>query len=309
MDRSPISAPLVDIGGIRGGDRDDTVASAIHRACVETGFFVVTGHGLEREIDEVFRVARAFFARSQAEKEQIPRIDRYGYVPHADRAIDTSRTSGHTEYLDLGLHDEVPMPSVRGFADAVGAYQDRAIDVAGDLLAVMAESIGAGASFFRERMHDPQCRLRMLHYFAADREGDRALPIPTRAHTDYGAITLLATDGVPGLEVEGLDGGWAPVEAPAGSLVVNLGDMLARWSNDRYRSTPHRVVGPVGRERFSIPLFVNPDPSTVVECIPACVSEDRPQRYGPVTAGDFLAGRIDGTIDPARHRLDAGIGR
>ena len=97
-----------------------------------------------------------------------------------------------------------------------------------------------------------------------------------------------------------------PVEAPARSLVVNLGDMLARWSNDRYRSTPHRVVGPVGRERFSIPLFVNPDPSTVVECIPACVSEDRPQRYGPVTAGDFLAGRIDEAVELQTAAIDKG---
>ncbi|NIR41318.1 MAG: hypothetical protein GWN79_25930 [Actinobacteria bacterium] len=91
---------------------------------------------------------------------------------------------------------------------------------------------------------------------------------------------------------------WTPVVAPAGGLVVNLGDMLARWTNDLYRSTPHRVVGPAAGDRISIPFFVNPDPATVVDCIPSCVTPARPCRYPPVTAGEFLAARIDGTDEP-----------
>jgi isopenicillin N synthase-like dioxygenase len=103
---------------------------------------------------------------------------------------------------------------------------------------------------------------------------------------------LLATDGVAGLEVRPLGGEWTMVEAPARSLVVNLGDMLARWTNDRYVSTPHRVSAPPASDRYSVPFFVNPDPATPVSCLPACVSAERPCRYEPVTASEFLAQRI-----------------
>ena len=114
----------------------------------------------------------------------------------------------------------------------------------------------------------------------------------TEPHTDYGLITLLATDGVAGLEVQPVGGEWTMVEAPARSLIVNLGDMLARWTNDRYVSTPHRVSAPVASDRFSVPFFVNPDRETTVSCLPACVTAERPCRYEPVTASDFLAQRI-----------------
>jgi isopenicillin N synthase-like dioxygenase len=138
-------------------------------------------------------------------------------------------------------------------------------------------------------MLSPQCFLRMLRY-PAEPEASAG------AHTDYGAITLLATDGVRGLQVRPVDGDWIPVDAPAGSLIVNLGDMLARWTNGRYRSTPHRVVVKADVDRYSIPFFVNPDRETRVSCIPSCVSESTPCAYAPITAGEFLQGRIDGTI-------------
>ena len=115
------------------------------------------------------------------------------------------------------------------------------------------------------------------------------------AHTDYGAITLLLPDGNPGLEVRRRDGTWLKVRAPAGALVVNLGDMLARWTNDRYISTPHRVISPTTAPRYSVPVFVNPDYDAVVSCVPSCVTEERPCRYEPVVAGEYLVSRFDDT--------------
>lgn len=292
MDRPPIIdlAPLLHPGRTRRDD--DTVGSLIHAACLETGFFVVVGHGLDEPMADLFSAARRFFSLPQADKEAVPRTDRYGYVPYRPWAIDTARASDRTEYLEVGLHGEVPVPA--WFDTAVHAYQAAALDVAAVLLRVLAVQLGAGPDFFAERMTDPQCRLRFLHYpqVGPDAAGDRS--VPTLPHTDYGALTLLATDGVPGLEVRPVGRTWTPVVAPAGSLVVNLGDMLARWTNDVYRSTVHRVVGHPGSDRISIPFFVNPDPATVVDCIPACVTPDRPCAYGPTTAGEFLRMRIDG---------------
>ncbi len=233
------------------------------------------------------------------------------------------RSSLAAEYLDMGLGDEVDLGAVEalgcdGFASAVRAYQDAALATAHAVLEALAATLGV-AGFFAARMSEPQCRLRFLHYPPAGRAGgdaapmsgtpDRgdargvvdtgsgAAPIYSTPHTDYGLITLLASDGVPGLEVL-RDGAWTPVAVPRGSVIVQLGDMLARWTNDRYRSTPHRVVASSGADRFSIPFFVNPDPSTVVSTISSCVTAQRPARYEPVTAGEFLTSRIDSPDEP-----------
>lgn len=293
--------PVIDVGPLlaRSEGRESTVA-ALHRACTETGFFLVTGHGLDRELAELFEAARVFFDQPQATKELVPRIDRYGFVPHSSSAIDTERASDRTEFLDLGLGDEIRLPPVAGpegavdIVAAVRSYQRGALAVGHEILAALANALDLQPSFFAGHMTDPQCRLRFLHYPPVEPNADGTLPVPTEPHTDYGLITLLATDGVPGLEVKPIGSGWLPVPAEAGQLVVNLGDMMARWTNDLYRSTPHRVVGPASGDRISIPFFVNPDPATVIDTITSCVTDDRPRHYEPVTAGAFLAERIDG---------------
>ena len=293
----------------------------------------MTGHGIRGELAAAFAAARAFFELPQNRKNRVPRVNRYGYVPHrhhpraADDARSRQRSSLTAEYLDMGLADEVDLGAVEtlgcdGFASAVRAYQDSALGAATAVLEALAAALDV-PGFFAARMTEPQCRLRFLRYpHRATHTGSRATdahqrasdarqgegpqgagpgggaaPVLSSAHTDYGAVTLLATDGEPGLEVL-LDGVWRPVVAPACSLVVQLGDMLARWTNDRYRSTPHRVVGTARRDRYSIPFFVNPDPATVVAGIPSCVTEDRPCRYEPVTAGEFLTSRIDSDTEP-----------
>ena len=315
--------PTIDVGPLLTGTTDDErrpVIDQVHRACTETGFFVVVGHQLERELDGVFTVAADFFDQAQEVKERTPRIDRYGFVPHSGQAIDTSRASDRTEYLDMGLADDAgtidraPLPDIAGFEAAVRAYQERALDLGRALIDALTEALELPTGFFTDHLSldngaTPQCRLRFLHYPPVEPAADGTLPVPTEPHTDYGLITLLATDGVPGLEVkplgpDGAPGVWTPVPAERGQLVVNLGDMMARWTNDVYRSTPHRVVGPATGDRLSIPFFVNPDPGTVVDTAPSCISDARPKRYEPVTAGEFLARRIDGYDEPYVDRSE-----
>jgi isopenicillin N synthase-like dioxygenase len=292
-----IAAPVVDVAALRTELDKGAAATvaALDAACRDTGFFVIVNHGLDEPLADTFAAARAFFARPDEAKAAVTMIGLDGYIP-----IGSAR-SGPKEMYDIGRRGGIVgdgrWPDVPGFAATIERYQDAALALAGDLLRGLAVALELDGDFFADRMRDPQCFLRLLH--APARPG--ATDTTTGAHTDYGAITLLATDGVAGLEVLPLGRDWQPVMAPPGALVVNLGDMLARWTNDRYASTPHRVM-PGPEERFSIPFFVNPDPDTVVTCLPSCVDDDHPCGYDPITATDFLQGRIDGTIPSGNGR-------
>ncbi|MDH3681801.1 MAG: isopenicillin N synthase family oxygenase [Acidimicrobiia bacterium] len=301
--------PLVDLEPVLAEPDDGTARSIVTErldaACRRTGFFVVTGHGLDHLLAAAFEQARAFFALDQETKELVPRANRFGFVPQRDLALDRTRLSGATEYLDVGLGDDLGLgsvdgercwPPLPGFRAAIQDYQREAMEVAAVLLGSLATALDLEPDFFATRMRHPPCKLRLLHYLPTPLEPGRVRPITNAAHTDYGAITLLATGGAPGLELRPRGGDWTPVEAPAGALIVNLGDLLAVWTNLRYTSTPHRVVSSPDSDRFSIPFFVNPDDETLVECLPTCVSDDNPCRQRSLTAGDYLAGRIDGTI-------------
>ncbi|CAN5617287.1 oxidoreductase [soil metagenome] len=266
--------------------------AAVHDACLGSGFFVAVGHGLDRLVDAAFAAMHALFALPQVDKERVAMVDRRGYVPRAADRLDPSLHGAPMEYYDVGLDGPNPWPPLDGFEGALRAYQQGALQVAADLLRAMATGLDLEEQFFADRMHDPECFLRFMHYRPDPANGASERRVLTDAHTDYGAITLLATDGVGGLEVCPRGDTWTPVVAPPGSLVVNLGDMLARWTNLRYASTPHRVVAPTDAHRYSIPFFVNPDRDTVVRCIPSCVTDSDPCRFEPVTAGEFLAQRI-----------------
>ena len=308
---APFTPQVIDVSALSGigsdGERRSAVTAEIESACTTDGLFLAAGHGIGRQLDAAFGVARAFFSLPPEVKDRVPRIDRYGYVPDRVEARDPAdaaylgRSSLAAEYIDMGLAGEVDLNAVEtlgcaGFVTAVRAYQSAALATAHGVLDALATTLGV-PGFFASRMSEPQCRLRFLHYPATGQLDDGSAPVFSTPHTDYGTITLLAVDGLPGLEVLRC-GAWTPVSAAAGSVIVQLGDMLARWTNDRYRSTPHRVVGSSGADRFSIPFFVNPDPHTVVSTISSCITAERPERYEPVTAGEFLVSRIDSPTEP-----------
>ena len=291
-----MAPPIIDISALRdGASSPGELVDAIDAACTEIGFFVVTGHGVESHVDEVFDCARALFALPEASKEAFAMVDRQGFVPAHHHKLDDAIRSAPAEYYDVGTRGERRWPSLADLPDfrqVVSRYQQAVLGVAHDLMRTLATALDLEPSFFADRMHDPQCFLRMFHYEPSTDSSSAEPAILTDPHTDYGLITLLATDGVPGLEVRPLSGDWTMVDAPARSLIVNLGDMLARWTNDRYVSTPHRVTAPPSRHRYSVPFFVNPDPATTVSCLPACVTPEHPCRYEPVTSSEFLAQRI-----------------
>ena len=122
------------------------------------------------------------------------------------------------------------------------------------------------------------------------------------AHTDYGNLTLLATDDVGGLEVRTRAGQWIEAPVVPGAFIVNIGDCLMRWTNNVYVSTPHRVVNRSARERYSIAFFYDPNPDAMVETIPSCVGEGEVVRYPPILAADYLTMRLNAS-KPAEPRL------
>jgi len=184
----------------------------------------------------------------------------------------------------------VAVPELRPAAE--GYYRSMA-ELADRLMAVFATALDLPADWFAPLIDRHGSALRLAHYPAIAVGSDVAGRFRAGAHTDYGTLTILWTDGNPGLEVELPDGTWADVEPVPGSLIVNLGDLMQRWTNDRWRSTMHRVL-PVadGRSRLSIPFFHNANWDAHVECLVA----DREQpRYPPTTAGRHLMEKFRST--------------
>ena len=147
--------------------------------------------------------------------------------------------------------------------------------------------------FFADKIDRPLATLRLLHYPVPSQAGP-AGPIGAGTHTDYGNVTLLATDGVAGLQVQRRDGVWLDAPALHGAFICNIGDCLMRWTNDVYVSTPHRVLKPAA-ERYSIALFVDPNPEALVRAIPSCVPAGQSPRYAPITTHDYLQQRFAAT--------------
>ena len=300
--------PIIDLGeGSEDGAAPAALAEKIGIACRDIGFFYVVHHGVDRALmNEAFAESRRFFALPLADKRKIA-IETVGgnrgYSGLLREALDPARGPDMKEAFNVGfdLEPDDPellagkpfralnaWPKLAGFRETLLAYYDACAALGGRLHRAFARDLGVDPNFFADMFDRPMATLRLLRYPAA--AGDK---IGAGAHTDYGNLTLLATDDVGGLEVRTRSGDW--IEAPAlpGAFVVNIGDCLMRWTNDVYVSTPHRVVNRSGRERYSIAFFYDPNPDAEVAAIPSCVALGDLARYPPVLAADYLRRRLD----------------
>ncbi len=300
---SPI--PLVDIAALAGDDAAQRVATArqIGRACREVGFFAITGHGVPDALRaDAFAASAEFFALD-APLKQAMAIDKLGanrgYVDFGAEALDDSREGAdQKEALNLIWTDERARPPnvwppIDGWRPRVQAYFDAALAAARRLHAAFALDLDLPETFFDDKLDRPLATLRLLHYPAPE-AGTAPAGIGAGAHTDYGNVTLLATDGVAGLQVRTRAGEWVDAPSIPGAFICNIGDCLMRWTDDVYVSTPHRVVRPA-RERYSIALFLDPNADAVVSAIPSCVPPGEAPRYAPITAQAYLQSRFDAT--------------
>ena len=172
------------------------------------------------------------------------------------------------------------------------------IDLAARLLGAMALSLDLPEDAFAPYHRNPICTLRLLHHPPrSDRATDR--DFGAGAHSDWGALTILAQDDVGSLEVLDRRGTWIEVPPRDDAFVVNVGDLLALWTNDRYTSTMHRVHGVTDRDRYSVACFFDLDPEARIECLPTCATPTRPPIYAPMTAGDHLLERYRASLGVA----------
>lgn len=300
-------------------------AAEIDAALREVGFVTVVGHGVSSEVKQAyFDAMREFFGRPLEEKEAIAigkSAHHRGYVGfeaesldgalgNADDAIGTATAGDLKETLDTGteypsdhplvvagtpLHGPNQWPRLPGFREAYDAYRSAVIEAALRMQRGLAMALGLAPTFFEDQPGDTMFHLRLIHYPPQSRVTPAPGQLGCGAHTDYGTLTVLADDGVGGLQVQQRSGEWVDVVVPDGHLVVNIGDLMAIWTNDRWVSNPHRVVNPPGVDRYSSPLFVTPPFHLRIETLPTCLDADGRSRHAPLVAGPYLLSRFDGT--------------
>ncbi len=275
----------------------DELALRIDAALRSAGFFAVTGHGVPAAVvGAAFDAGHRFFALPEDAKLRW-HIDRWplkrGFDPIGWQALDPEappdlKESFYTGVEAIGPNQWPDEALVPGFRAACEVYSAAMEALARRLMGLFEIALQLPPGHFDAFMRHPHCTTRLLHY---PPQPATAAPgqIGCGAHTDWGALTLLAQDDAGGLQVQ-VQGDWMAVPPQPGALVVNVGDMMQRWTNDRWPSTLHRVINRAsGRDRWSIATFFDLDEEASIEPLPSCVTADRPSRYAPITAGEHLA--------------------
>lgn len=304
--------PIIDISPLYSDDKNDwkVVIDQIDQACRELGFFYVVGHGIsEIQFEHMKTTAREFFSLPIEDKMKISiekSANHRGWGALNAEKLDPNGAVDCKETFDMALDLPLSHPQVQrcpelygpnqypespSFVQSVNQHYQSSLDVGLKLLKAMALALGEDEDFFVRYFSYPVSVLRLIQYPVQTEHTNGA-----GAHTDYGCITLLYQDNSGGLQVQNVDGDWIDAVPVEGSLVVNIGDLMQRWTNGIYQSTAHRVTSPIsGSERFSMPFFVEPNFDTPVEALSSCVKEKGEKLFEDTTAGDWILSRFSDT--------------
>ncbi|MGX9148119.1 isopenicillin N synthase family dioxygenase [Mesorhizobium sp. 128a] len=310
--------PVIDVAPLVDGRDALSVAKEIRWALTNVGFMYVKNHGVSEElVGEIFAHARAFFDLPLDEKMQMhisnSGVALHGYIEVFGENTDPSKTQDLKECFDVGPERSIiegPFfgpnqwpAALPGFRQSVVAYHEAMKELSIKILSGIALSLDLPTDFFEPRMKNPITIQRLLHYPPQTGVVDERI-IGIGAHTDYGTLTILAQDSVGGLQVMNRDGAWVEGTPIPGTFVINIGDLVQKLTNDLYLANLHRVVNTSGRERYSIPFFVDADYDAVFAPLESCVSEARPARYPPITCGMYKFERFVKTF-PHLERQNA----
>ncbi len=321
MDR----VPAIDIGDLHTGSdaRRRALGQAVDAACTEIGFLTITGHRVPMAlIDEVRAVALDFFALPAAQKlpyRPPEGVLLRGYTPPEVSTLSRSRrvetppdmremlSAGGTwvtggEYRDYPEAAMFYNPNIwpdrpAGLVDAFSRYVAAMEDLTGDIMRLFALGLELPEDFFDDKIDRHFGVFHALHY---DARPTPPLPGQLRAgaHSDFGSLTILyPPDGGDGLQVQAPSGAWIAVDPPPGAFVVNIGDLMQRWTNDRWTSTVHRVVNPADdrgwrERRLSLGFFCHPNYDAPVACLPTCKAADAAPKYEDILAGEYMRRKI-----------------
>ena len=298
------TVPVIDMAPLDDAATAAPLAKAILRASQEVGFLYVANHGIPEALIEPLRQGGLdFFRQPLAEKLQVAINDAHrGFLKIGDAKMEDDAKPDLKESFIWGYppSPKAPANAFRGPnqwpAEPAGleatamAYFEAAQDVAQRLLWAAALGLGLPEETFLAGNEAPLSRGALTYY--PPQEADQAEgQFGVAPHTDFGVLTVLCQDDVGGLEVQGYDGQWIPAPPLPGTLVINVGDLLARWSNDKFRSTPHRVINRSGRERLSLVVAYDPDFETLIDPGVSCGAGET-LRHAPITCGDYLTWRF-----------------
>jgi isopenicillin N synthase-like dioxygenase len=304
--------PTVDLAEYLSGDpaRMKQFAHDLGTAYREVGFVAVSNHGVDNNlVDRFYAAVQQFFAMPVDVKQKYEvagLAGQRGYTSFGKEHAKQSKAADLKEFWQFGqtvvgddpvkaeYPENVEVAEMPDF-NSLGVELYRNFERSGaHLLRAIADHLGLPTQYFDAHIHNGNSILRAIHYPPITSEPDSA--IRAEQHEDINLITLLVGASADGLEVMSKEGEWVPVKTEPGQIVVNVGDMLQRLTNDELRSTTHRVVNPPrelwGTSRFSIPFFLHPRSEMDLTCLESCTSADNPAHYDPITAGGYLDKRL-----------------
>ncbi len=326
---SDLHFPIIDLGGASEPDaacRAD-LAQQLRQALEQVGFFAVVNHGIDPAlIDGIFAQARRFHAMPAEQKAALVfSPDFTGYVPPARHVLRTSQVNDNTQG-DLNEaffmeREEVPEGAERaraaqfrtnnqwprdlpGFRDTLMTYY-RTMErfTRRRLLPLYAQALALPSDYFDAAFGWPQASLRLSHYPPVPRQDNQFGIAP---HTDAGFLTILPQSEVDGLHIRPPGADWIKAPRVEGGLFINSGDMLKRWTNDRFLSTQHMAVNESTAARYAAVFFISPDLDYEMACLPTCWDADHPPKYEPITYRQYRTWFMDSNYRPeAKPRYEA----
>jgi isopenicillin N synthase-like dioxygenase len=319
--------PVIDVGSCFAGAPGalEATAATLRDTLERVGFFVMVNHGVDQAlIAETFAEARRFHDQPMDWKLAHRMNDHNnGYMTLGRYAVWTSDVNKNDKpdlneafFCRRELADDHPLRQSKrrfvgpnlwpeglpGFRERVLAYTDAMDLLSARVLRLCAVALDLPPSAFDDAFAESQFTFRMTHYPPVAAAPNQFGIAP---HTDANFLTFLAQSDVPGLQVRMPDGTWIDVPSIAGSYAVNTGDMMVRWTNGRFKSTPHRALPPVGRDRYAIPFFLGPHVDTIIQCLPTCQGADNPPKFPPIAYGDYLTWWYDNNYYAPAQRDDA----
>lgn len=301
-----MSIPLIDLSKFQISNQvsQKTVVKQIYQACHEIGFMYLENSGMSTDLlEQVFFLSKSFFYSPLAVKQQLAWSDEFsntGYVGLERERLNPNQPGDLKEAFNIG-NQELINTSLSSLSLAknsvILAFYNACTELANTVLQALALALELPEDFFTTRHNQQNHTLRLLHYPPLKTS---PLPGQVRAgeHSDYGSLTLLFQDGVGGLEVQTTSGEWIAAPWIPGTVVVNTGDLMQRWTNHIFGSTKHRVMIPnderVKQSRYSVAFFCHPNDDTEIACLESCSQQQSPI-YPPILAGEYLVSRLQAT--------------